>query len=261
MYAFNENFILPFSHDEVVHGKCSLITRMPGDYWRQFAGMRALAFYQMTHPGGKLNFMGNEIAQFIEWRYYEGIEYFLAQNYENHGQQQRFVAAINKFYNEHPALWQRAYEADGFEWIDADNADQCVISYVRHGDDPADDLVVLINFEVNPYEEYRIGVPRPGYWQEVFNTDAQEFGGSGVTNGKHKFRSTAKGWNNQADSIVLRVPPLGGTVLRYAGPLPKPRKKATTKKADKADAAAKAEATAPAKKTRARRTTKKADAE
>ncbi|MBQ9006679.1 MAG: 1,4-alpha-glucan branching protein GlgB [Atopobiaceae bacterium] len=230
MYAFNENFILPFSHDEVVHGKCSLVTRMPGDYWRQFAGMRALAFYQMTHPGGKLNFMGNEIAQFIEWRYYEGIEYFLAENYENHRQQQHFVAALNKFYNRHPALWQRAYEADGFDWIDADNADQCVISYTRHGDDPNDDLVILINFEVNPYEEYRLGVPKPGIYEEVFNTDAQEYGGSGVTNGRTKFKSEAVGWNNQANSIVLRVPPLGGTILRYVGPLPQPKPRKTAAK-------------------------------
>ena len=112
----------------------------------------------MTHPGGKLNFMGNEIGQFIEWRYYEGIEYFLAEEYENHRKhQQAFIAALNKFYNEQPAMWQKAYESDGFEWIVANNADQCVISYVRHGDNPDDDLVVLINFEVNPYEEFRIG--------------------------------------------------------------------------------------------------------
>ena len=164
MYAFNENFVLPLSHDEVVHGKCSLITRQPGDNWRQFAGLRALAFYQMTHPGGKLNFMGNEIGQFIEWRYYEGIEYFLAEEYEAHGKYQHFVAELNKFYKAMPALWQRAYTPDGFDWIDADNNDQCVISYARHGDNEADDLVVLLNFEVNPYEEYRIGVPQPGIY-------------------------------------------------------------------------------------------------
>ena len=112
MYQFNENFILPLSHDEVVNGKCSLITRMPGDYWRQFAGMRALAFYQMTHSGGKLNFMGNEIAQFIEWRYYEAIQYFLAEQYETHRHQQTFVRELNRFYNGHPALWQRAFESE-----------------------------------------------------------------------------------------------------------------------------------------------------
>ena len=252
MYAFNENFVLPLSHDEVVHGKCSLITRQPGDYWRQMAGLRSLAFYQMTHPGGKLNFMGNEIAQFIEWRYYEGIEYFLAEEYEGHKKHQQFVAALNKFYGKHPALWERAYTADGFDWIDADNADQCVISYVRHGDNPDDDLVVLINFEVNPYEEYRLGVPKPGIYQEVFNTDEQEYGGSGVTNGKTKFKSEATPWNGQKDSVTLRVPPLGGTILRYVGPLPKPKpvKKAPAKKTTAAKAPAKK---APAKKTAAKK--------
>ena len=159
MYQFNENFILPLSHDEVVNGKCSLITRQPGDYWRQFAGMRALAFYQITHPGGKLNFMGNEIAQFIEWRYYEGIQYFLAEQYDTHRHHQRFVRELNGFYNEHPALWQRAFAPEGFEWIDADNADQSIISFARKGDKPGDELVILINFDVNARENFRMGVP------------------------------------------------------------------------------------------------------
>ena len=229
MYAFNENFILPFSHDEVVHGKCSLITRQPGDIWRQFAGLRALAFYQMTHPGGKLNFMGNEIGQFIEWRYYEGIEYFLSENYDTHRNHQHFIAELNKFYKAMPALWQRAYTPDGFDWIDADNNDQCVISYARHGDNEADDLVVLLNFEVNPYEEYRIGVPQPGIYEEVFNSDDEAYGGSGVTNKGVKFTSTDEPWNGQKQSIVIRVPPLGGTALRFVGPLPKPKKTATAK--------------------------------
>ena len=162
MYQFNENFILPLSHDEVVNGKCSLITRMPGDYWRQFAGMRALAFYQMTHAGGKLNFMGNEIAQFIEWRYYEAIQYFLAEQYETHRHQQTFVRELNRFYNGHPALWQRAFESEGFEWIDADNNDQSIVTFIRKGDKPGDELVILINFDVNAREDFRMGVARVG---------------------------------------------------------------------------------------------------
>jgi 1,4-alpha-glucan branching enzyme len=256
MYAFNENFILPFSHDEVVHGKCSLITRMPGDYWRQFAGMRALAFYQMTHPGGKLNFMGNEIAQFIEWRYYEGIQYFLANDYENHRYQQAFVAALNKFYNENPALWQRAYTPDGFEWIDADNEDQCIISFVRHGDDPADDVVVILNFEVNPHEEFRIGLPKAGRWVEGFNSDAIEFGGSGVTNEGVTFETEDVPWNMRDQSFKMRIPPLGGVILKYAGPLPK---KAAKKPAAK-KAAAKKTTTKAAAKPAAKTATKKATA-
>ncbi|MCH4083271.1 MAG: 1,4-alpha-glucan branching protein GlgB [Olsenella sp.] len=247
MYQFNENFILPLSHDEVVHGKCSLITRMPGDYWRQFAGMRALALYQMTHAGGKLNFMGNEIAQFIEWRYYEGIQYFLTDEYESHAHQQHFVSCLNRFYNEHPALWQDSYAPTGFDWIDADNADQCIISFARHGDDEKDDLVVLINFEVNPYEEFRIGVPRPGIYEEVFNSDDEEFGGSGVTNKGVKFVTVEEPWNRQEQSIELRVPPLAGLILRYVGPLPKRRTRKPRAKATDAKPAEKDEATTSAK--------------
>ena len=227
MYQFNENFVLPLSHDEVVHGKCSLITRQPGDYWRQFAGMRTLAFYQMTHCGGKLNFMGNEIAQFIEWRYYEGIQYFLAEQYESHANQQRFVATLNRFYNEHPALWQNAYTEEGFEWIDPDDAEQSVISFVRKGDDPKDDLVIVINFDVNPHEDFKLGLPREGYWVEAFNSDSSEFGGSGVTNEGVRFASEEEPWNDRDQSIELRLPPLAGLILRYDGPLP-PKKKAAT---------------------------------
>ena len=241
MYQFNENFVLPLSHDEVVHGKCSLITRQPGDYWREFAGMRTLAFYQMTHCGGKLNFMGNEIAQFIEWRYYEGIQYFLAEQYESHANQQRFVATLNRFYNEHPALWQNAYTEEGFEWIDPDDAEQSVISFVRKGDDPKDDLVIVINFDVNPHEDFKLGLPREGYWVEAFNSDSSEFGGSGVTNEGVRFASEEEPWNDRDQSIELRLPPLAGLILRYDGPLP-PKKKAAagSKKGaqDKAEAEA-----------------------
>ena len=261
MYQFNENFILPLSHDEVVHGKCSLVTRMPGDYWRQFAGLRALALYQLTHSGGSLNFMGNEIGQFIEWRYYEGIQYFLADQYETHGKHREFVKALNKFYNNHPALWQCSYTSEGFDWIEADDAEQCVISYVRHSDDPKDDLVILLNFEVNPYEEFRLGVPRPGVWEEVFTSDAEEFGGSGVTNAGEKIKSEDEPWNNQDQSIVLRVPPLGGTILRYVRPLPAKRTaKAAGASAAKGSAKAKTTAAKAADKAKAGTTTSKRSA-
>ncbi|MBO7674128.1 MAG: 1,4-alpha-glucan branching protein GlgB [Atopobiaceae bacterium] len=244
MYAFNENFVLPLSHDEVVHGKCSLITRQPGDFWRQMAGLRALAFYQYTHPGGQLNFMGNEIGQFIEWRYYEGIEYFMAEEFEAHGKHQKFIAALNKFYKQEPAMWEKGYVSEGFEWIDANNSNQCVISFVRHGDDPKNDLLIVINYEVNPYEEYRIGVPQAGYWREVFNSDREEFGGSGVTNDDVRFESEEKPWNLRDNSIKVRVPPLGGAVFKYDGPLPpKPKKTTVLEKRAAAKAAAKKGAT------------------
>ena len=218
MYAFNENFVLPLSHDEVVHGKCSLIGRMPGDWWRQFAGMRALAFYQMMHPGAKLNFMGNEIAQFIEWRYYESIQWFLTDEYETHRSQQHFIAALNRLYRERPALWQRSYDWSGFEWIDADDSEQSIVSFVRRGEGRDDELVILVNFDPACYDTFRMGVPREGDWVEVFNSDAAEFGGSGKVNGDRVLSSEPYGWNGRENSIELTVPPLGGVVLERRGP-------------------------------------------
>ena len=253
MYQFNENFILPLSHDEVVNGKCSLITRMPGDFWRQFAGMRTLAFYQITHAGGKLNFMGNEIAQYIEWRYYEGIQYFLSENYETHGRQQRFIAALNKFYNEHPALWEDSFDSKGFEWIDADNAQQSIVSFMRKGDDPKDDLVILINFDVNARENFRFGLPQEGVYQEVFNSDEEAFGGSGVLN-EGKFETKAEPWNGRDNSIVIRVPPLAGIVFKRTGDLKKRVAKKTVTASKAAPAATKVK---PASKATAPKTAEK----
>ena len=254
MYAFNENFVLPLSHDEVVHGKCSLVVRQPGDYWRQFAGLRSLAFYQITHPGGKLNFMGNEIGQFIEWRYYEGIQYFLTEEYDTHRNHQHFVAALNKFYNDQPALWQKAYQQDGFEWIDANNSEQSIVSFYRHGDDPKDDLVILINFDPATYEEFRIGLPREGLWKEVFNTDAEEFGGSGVTNSGTVYESLPEECDGRENSVIIRVPPIGGVVLAYEGPLPeKPADEPVVEAEDKAPAAQAPAKKAPAKKAPAKK--------
>ena len=252
MYQFNENFVLPLSHDEVVNGKCSLVTRMPGDQWRQFAGLRSLAFYQMMHAGGKLNFMGNEIGQYIEWRYYEGIEYFLADNYETHRKQQVFVEALNKFYKKNPALWQRGYESSGFEWLDADNSDQSIISFIRRGDDPKDDLVILINFDVNAREDFRLGVPEWGVYAEKFNSDAAEFGGSGVLN-EGRLRCEDVAWNGREQSVVLRIPPLAGIVLKKVANQAKP-KPASGKAAAPAKKAA-APAKKPAAKTAAAKAT------
>ena len=237
MYAFSENFVLPLSHDEVVNGKCSLIGRMPGDQWRQFAGLRTLAFYQMTHPGAKLNFMGNEIGQFIEWRYYESIQWFLAKDFETHAGQQRFIEALNHLYTDRKALWQRGYDEDGFSWIDADNNEQSIVSFVRHGDKPADDLLILINFDPASYETFRVGTPREGDWELVFNTDDPAFGGSGFTH-VDMASSQPYAWNGQENSIEIAVPGLAGLVYRRARKSsyvpPKPKAKAKTKTKAKA---------------------------
>lgn len=214
MYAFSENFVLPLSHDEVVNGKCSLIGRMPGDDWRRFAGLRTLAFYQMTHPGAKLSFMGDEIGQQIEWRYYESIEWFLAKDFDaTHGAQQRFIEALNHFYTKQRGLWQNAYTEQGFEWIDANNSEQSIVSFVRHGDKPADDLLILINFDPASYETYRVGTPREGDWELVFNTDAPTFGGSGFPV-VDMASSKPEPWNMRDNSIEIAVPGLAGLVYR-----------------------------------------------
>lgn len=214
MYAFSENFILPLSHDEVVNGKCSLIGRMPGDNWRRFAGLRTLAFYQMTHPGAKLTFMGDEIGQQIEWRYYESIEWFLAKDFDaTHGAQQRFIEALNHFYAKQRGLWQNAYTEQGFEWIDANNSEQSIVSFVRHGDKPADDLLILINFDPASYETYRVGTPREGDWELVFNTDEPTFGGSGFPV-VDMASSKPEPWNMRDNSIEIAVPGLAGLVYR-----------------------------------------------
>ncbi len=214
MYAFSENFVLPLSHDEVVNGKCSLIGRMPGDDWRRFAGLRTLAFYQMTHPGAKLSFMGDEIGQQIEWRYYESIEWFLAKDFDaTHGAQQRFIEALNHFYTKQRGLWQNAYTEQGFEWIDANNSEQSIVSFVRHGDEPADDLLILINFDPASYETYRVGTPREGDWELVFNTDEPTFGGSGFPV-VDMASSKPEPWNMRDNSIEIAVPGLAGLVYR-----------------------------------------------
>lgn len=246
MYAFSENYVLPLSHDEVVHGKASLIVRQPGDWWRQFAGLRALALYQMTHTGAKLNFMGNELAQFIEWRYYEGLEWFLLDEYETHRAYHKYVKKLNHFFLGQKGLWQKNYEEDGFTWIDADNSEQSIISYVRRATRPVDDCVVLINWDVNPIEEFRLGVPREGNYQEVFNSDAEEFGGSGVIN-TATIVSEPVPFQGQKNSVVLRVPPLAGIVLRRTG---KSSYKAPAKRAKRTPRAAsetRSESTAQAK--------------
>ena len=217
-YAYSENFILPLSHDEVVHGKCSLIGRMPGDWWRQFAGLRTLAFYQMTHPGAKLNFMGNEIGQFIEWRYYESIQWFLTEEYETHKHHQAFIKALNHLYTAEPALYERGYTDDGFTWIDADNSKQSIVSFVRQGEDVDDDLVILINFDPASYESFRVGVPREGDWEVIFDSDRPEFGGSGYA-GEEPYTCSSEPypWNGQMDSIEIKVPGLAGVVIINKG--------------------------------------------
>ena len=209
-YAFGEKYALPISHDEVVHGKKSFLDKMSGDYWQKFASARAFYGYMMTHPGKKLFFMGSEIGQFREWDYEGEIEWFLL-DYETHAKFQRYVAELNQLYIASPELWQIDDSWEGFSWIDANNADQSIVSYRRVARDGST-LAVLINFTPVAYEGFRMGVPK-GCYEEIINSDDERFGGSGVVNlGEMKSEDTeAHGYEN---SLTLRVPPLGITILR-----------------------------------------------
>lgn len=219
-YCFSEGYILPISHDEVVHGKKSLIDRMPGDYWRKFAGARAFAAYKITHPGKKLGFMGNEIGQFREWDFAGEIEWFLL-DYESHAKLQLFYATLNHLYLERPELWQIDTSWDGFEWIDADNSEQSILTYVRK-DRKGHSLLVLLNLTPATYDNYTIGVPCHGEYREILNSDDIRFGGSGVVN-PAKIISTDRSWNTRPYSIEVSVPPLAAVIFDVT-PKPLPKK-------------------------------------
>lgn len=213
MYAFNENFILPLSHDEVVHGKRSLIGRMPGDYWRQFAGLRLLLLYQMCHSGAKLNFMGSEFGQFIEWRFYEGLEWFLL-DYEAHAKHQQYVKALNHCYLRQTSLWEENYTWDGYQWIDADNCRQSILIFKRQGEQRTDFSIILLNFQPEAYVDFKVGVPEPGIYREVFNSDREDFGGSGRINPR-PLRTKKGGYHGQKQYLTISVPPIGGMILAF----------------------------------------------
>ena len=210
-YSFNEKYILSVSHDEVVHGKKSLLDKMWGDYWQKFAGTRAYLGFMMTHPGKKLLFMGSEFGQFIEWKYDDQLDWFLL-DYEAHSKLQHYVSELNHLYLKTPALWQIDGSWDGFRWIDADNREQSIFSY-RRIDKKGNEIIVLINFTPVVYEDFMLGVPYSGVYEEIFNSDSEAFGGSGVVN-VGELKTTGASWNYLPDSIRLRVPPLGMTLIK-----------------------------------------------
>ena len=214
LYAFHENFILPLSHDEMVHGKGSLLARMPGDRWQRFANLRAYFGFMWTHPGKKLLFMGGEWGQQSEWDHDRELDWHLLADPLHRGVQ-RLIADLNRLYRDTPALHQLDCEAEGFAWIDAANAEQSVLSYLRRGRDPHALAAVVCNFTPVPREDYRIGVPRPGRWRERLNTDAREYGGSGVGNAGEA-HAEAHPMHGHAYSLRLRLPPLG--VLIFTAP-------------------------------------------
>ena len=210
-YAYSENFILPLSHDEVVHGKRSLIEKMPGDYDSKFANLRVFYGYQMTHPGKKLNFMGNEFAQFIEWNYKQGLDWLLL-GYDRHRQMQEFVRTLNHLYLDAPALWENDSDWGGFQWIAPDDRDNSVISF-RRISRKGQELLVICNFCPVLREGYRLGVPKAGWYVPVLNSDDEKFGGSGTELlPLHVEKLPSHG---QAHSAAFRVPPLSVSIYRY----------------------------------------------
>ena len=205
LYAFSENFVLPLSHDEVVHGKGSLLTKMPGDRWQQHANLRSLVAWMWAHPGKQLLFMGGELAQASEWSHERSLDWHLLE-YPEHRGAQSLVKAANHVYRELPALWQRDSDPEGFRWIDASDVENNVLSFLRLADG-GPTLACVANLSPVPREGYRIGLPEGGEWREALNTDAAEFGGSGVTNGA-RVPASDNSWHGLPFSVELTLPPL-----------------------------------------------------
>ena len=212
LYAFTENFILPLSHDEVVHGKKSLLDKMPGDYQQKFANLRALFSYMATHPGKKLLFMGGEFGQWIEWNCNAGLDWMLL-DYPQHAAMKRLSADLNHFYRENPSLWEVDFTAPGFQWLDGGDFRQSILSYIRWNRDHTDAVVVILNLTPVVRDDYITGVPFPGEWVEAFNSDASEYGGTGLLNSG--VMKTEEGiYHGQPQHIRLRLPWLGAVFLK-----------------------------------------------
>jgi 1,4-alpha-glucan branching enzyme len=212
LYAFTENFVLPFSHDEVVHGKRSMIDKMSGDLWQKHANLRALYGYMYAHPGKKLMFMGCEIGQWREWNYNSSLDWHLLEFAEHRGLQQ-WLRDLNAVYRNEPSLYQVDFEGAGFAWIDCQDNGNSVVSFLRRAKDPGDVTVTLVNFTPVPRPAYRIGVPEAGYYRELLNSDAALYGGSNMGNsgGVQTEPLPSHGYEH---SMTVTVPPLGFLLLK-----------------------------------------------
>ncbi|MEF2245659.1 1,4-alpha-glucan branching protein GlgB [Paenibacillus sp. IITD108] len=206
MYTYKENFVLPLSHDEVVHGKKSLLNKMPGDQWQQFANLRLLYGYMMVHPGKKLLFMGGEFGQYIEWRDQHQLDWHLF-DYPLHHSLFDYVKDLNHFYRHQPALFTLDHDPAGFQWIDADNSEQSIIACIRKSNNPSHNLLIVCNFTPQVYYDFKVGVPAPGTYKEIFNSDSACYGGSDQLNTSFHF-SFPDEWHGQKQHIKIKVPPL-----------------------------------------------------
>jgi 1,4-alpha-glucan branching enzyme len=224
-YAFSENFVLPISHDEVVHGKCSLINKMPGTYEEKFAGVRSFLGYMMSHPGKKLLFMGSEFGQFIEWNYKQQLDWLLL-DYEAHRQLKKFTADLNRFYLDNPAFWEDDYSWDGFSWIISDDCDNSVVSYIRR-DKSGNEIIVICNFTGVTRTGYRVGVPKAGTYRPVFSSALPEYGGRNEST-KASVRAKKIPMHGYDYSIELEIEGLSFMYIKNTS-----RKKPATNKEDK----------------------------
>lgn len=212
IYAFTENFMLPFSHDEVVYGKGSMLRKMPGDEWQQFANLRLVYSYMFMHPGAKLLFMGCEFGQGVEWNYQEALQWHVTE-YPNHKGISETIRALNQLYKSEPALYEKAFSPEGFEWIDGGNANDSVVVFARKGHDVKDDLVVVLNMTPVSRTDFRVGVPAAGNWKEVFNSDKKEYWGAGIINNS-TLKSEAVSWHGKDNSINITLSPLAASVFK-----------------------------------------------
>ncbi|WP_248925513.1 1,4-alpha-glucan branching protein GlgB [Paenibacillus hamazuiensis] len=213
MYTYSENYVLPLSHDEVVHGKKSLLNKMPGDYWQKFANLRALYGYMMAHPGKKLLFMGGEFGQFDEWKDLEDIDWEMIEQYDSHRNMFQYTRDLNRLYRTEPSLWELDHRPEGFEWIDPHDDQQSIVTFMRKAKDPSDFIVFVCNFTPVVHHGYRIGVPMPGEYIEFFNSDMEKYGGSGVCN-PAGLKANKLPWHNRPYSIEMTIPPLGAVWLK-----------------------------------------------
>jgi 1,4-alpha-glucan branching enzyme len=218
LYAFHENFILPLSHDEVVYGKGSLLQKMPGDTWQKFANLRLLLGYMYAQPGKKLLFMGGEFGQWNEWYHEESLHWHLLGD-PSHAKLQRWVQDLNGLYRSESALHELDFDSGGFEWIDCNDSEHSVLSLMRRGSSGEDSVVVVSNFTPVPRSNYRMGVPRGGYWTEILNSDATEYGGSGFGN-MGAVEASPIGFHGRSYSLNLSLPPLAVVFLKQRGRQP-----------------------------------------
>lgn len=212
VYHYSEKFILSISHDEVVHGKKSLINKMWGDLWNKYAGLRLYMTYMIGHPGKKLIFMGSEFGQFVEWREYEQLQWQVVDEYDSHKQTLTFFKELNDFYRRETALWECDYDHQGFQWIDVNNSEQSILSFVR-SDKAGNHLIFICNFTPEVYYDYHLGVPKAGSYKEVFNSDEHKFGGSGQTVEGKIFteQESSHGFDQR---VSIKIPPMATLVLK-----------------------------------------------